>query len=300
MLLTDCPEESQQLLCLLASHKIKHYLLKPGGSPFVTNSGVRASEVFSSHPFVVVLGHIGGSARALMSLLADDHIRSTPLNDGHFLCELSGPYWLQKRRGDGDLELLRSEDCSDLMFISHSYLRDCLFRKCSPTALLPLPRGYSIDLVETRFKRIPHGYDWFKWPNTDSSIGASDAEWDGLQEHGVLGRLGYHVGLKGKSKKDRQAILADLFYHEASPSHSAKTLPEHWGAAGSSNRLKTIAYLIAGLCVAEKRKRAKWYYNFHKSIADREADLAWLKATYYDGRFDQRWEWPHTEGECAS
>jgi hypothetical protein len=59
-----------------------------------------------------------------------------------------------------------------------------------------------------------------------------------------------------------------------------------WGEPKTARRLQKLAESIAAFTRNAKRRNEK---NFSKAIQDWEADLAYLKKTYYDNRFSFRW-----------
>jgi hypothetical protein len=63
-------------------------------------------------------------------------------------------------------------------------------------------------------------------------------------------------------------------------------------AASSGVRLQKIAQSIATFCKHARRHNSA---SYNASIADWEDDLAWLKKSFYDGKFDRKFPWPRTQ-----
>ena len=125
--------------------------------------------------------------------------------------------------------------------------------------------------------------DFFLWPTTNASIGDGHIAKDHWPEKGALKHVGYRVGILGKSKPQRLAILRTFFELDAIPILDSPTYVAEWGSQRSSARLKKMAYSIATFCRFAKGRRRAW---MGPAITHWEADLAWLKATFYNGRFD--------------
>ena len=64
-----------------------------------------------------------------------------------------------------------------------------------------------------------------------------------------------------------------------------------WDAATTAWRLKKMAESIAAFCRSAKRRNG---VGMDEAITGWKTDLAWLKRTYYDGRFDGKFAWPDT------
>jgi hypothetical protein len=134
--------------------------------------------------------------------------------------------------------------------------------------------------------------DFFHWPTTNAPVGLGkivNADWP---DRGLLRYFGYAVGQKGKSISYRKAILSRVFELDALPTIVSSAYMADWGDRCSSARLKKMAYSIATFCRNAKRKRFAWMRH---AIENYEDDLAWLKVSYYDGRFDHRFRWPTTK-----
>lgn len=130
----------------------------------------------------------------------------------------------------------------------------------------------------------------FDWPTTmivPSHHGGSFSL-ENSPERGVLTVMGYRTGLKGLGPVGRRAVLACTFENEL-PSVGSKEYMEGWGRPKSSERLLKIANSIASTVRNQKRNSTR---DMSAAISEREADLEWLRKTYYAGRF--RFPWPST------
>lgn len=130
----------------------------------------------------------------------------------------------------------------------------------------------------------------FDWPTTmivPSRHGGAFSLKDS-PEKGVLTVMGYRTGLKGRGPVGRRAVLARAFEKEI-PFVGSKEYMADWGDPKSSERLLKIANSIASTVKNQKRNSAR---DMSVAISEREADLEWLRETYYAGRF--RFPWPST------
>jgi hypothetical protein len=129
----------------------------------------------------------------------------------------------------------------------------------------------------------------FDWPTTEVYGGGGSellADWLKL---GFLSYLGYKVGSYGGVEDERQAALRTAYNARALPTFFPLDYRNQWGRPRSSLRLQKMAYSIAAFCRNAKRRPEA----MQMAIAEWEADLDWLRTTYYDGRY--RFEWPSTE-----
>lgn len=104
-------------------------------------------------------------------------------------------------------------------------------------------------------------------------------------ETGLLRQYGYKVGVNGLSESQRRRIL-DSVLLEPFPFVNDTAYLREWGKPNTAQRLQKLANCIATFARNAKRRRLS---SHSESIQDWEADLAYLKRTYYDGRFDFRW-----------
>jgi hypothetical protein len=92
--------------------------------------------------------------------------------------------------------------------------------------------------------------------------------------------------MNGLPESQRRQILDTIFIHSLSFVNDTNYLRE-WGEPKTKERLKKLADCIAAFTRNAKRRNAD---SYSKAIQDWEADLAYLKRTYYDGHF----QWPRT------
>lgn len=125
---------------------------------------------------------------------------------------------------------------------------------------------------------------YFRWPDTDVGDHSSHrGTVEVTQEVGVLKSIGYQVGLHAIPLHERRRLLSRVFEHDLTMELERSYLNE-WGGARSSLRLKKLAHTIASLTRNMKRRNGD-----APSIEDWEADLAYLKRRYYDGKYDFPW-----------
>jgi len=116
---------------------------------------------------------------------------------------------------------------------------------------------------------------------------------------GLLKFYGYTVGIDGLPESERRKILDTVFLRplrkidnaayssEWGEPNSAKRLQKlvEWGEPNSTKRLQKLARSIAAFTRLAKGRGG----DFTKAIHDWEADLAYLKRTYYNNRFSFRY-----------
>lgn len=146
--------------------------------------------------------------------------------------------------------------------------------------------------------------NYFPWPNTIKARRLAPLGWP---ETDLLHQLGYVIE---NNESHRRFTLKTLFEQERIPPIVSGVLVEvaKWGGACSAKRLKQIAAAIANSCFWERQRTS---VEAHREIDDfcplgkkkapikthhtgehyasygYEADLAWLKKEYYDGKFDK-------------
>lgn len=131
----------------------------------------------------------------------------------------------------------------------------------------------------------------FPWPSTEAFLGVGNLIENGWPQEGLLGHMGYHVGLSGASRSQRQKILERVFKEIWLPKVWSEEYLDEWGEAESADRLRKIAESIASFAKNMKRKSIG---KSEAAIKDWEEDLDWLKVRFYTGRF--RFRWPDTLG----
>ena len=131
----------------------------------------------------------------------------------------------------------------------------------------------------------------FRWPETED-MGSHDAlDRDHFEyKKGVLSFLGYHVGRKGLPSDKRRSIL-DYAYNGRLPRVNSEEYMEEWDAPRTGPRLHKTANCLAALTRNAKKKTGR---DMSQAIEEWEEDLAYLKVTYYDGRYDGEYDWPGT------
>ena len=136
--------------------------------------------------------------------------------------------------------------------------------------------------------------EWgFDWPHTRivpgrsimGTVNSDPASWPSV---GLLKYLGYSVGANGVSRSKRQIILRDAFIHSV-PNVQSLDYMAGWGLPSSNTRLLKLANSIASFAKNAKRRTSP----HEEAIQDWESDLAWLKETFYHGRY--RFSWPSTD-----
>lgn len=129
----------------------------------------------------------------------------------------------------------------------------------------------------------------FMWPTTTAATGSQNLPSDVFKyEEGLLRQYGYKVGASGLPVSQRRQILDSVFLQPLAFLDDTIYLSE-WGEPNTSRRLQKLAESIAAFTRNAKRRNMS---SFSKAIQDWEADLAYLKRTYYDGRF--YFQWPRT------
>lgn len=145
------------------------------------------------------------------------------------------------------------------------------------------------ETVAYRLNELQNEY--FRWPTTQAPLGDGEVDDAHFQYHqGLLGFVGYRVGAFGVSAVQRRELL-DSVYSGPLPSLNSQEYMADWGAPQTSTRLRKIAASIAAFARNAKRRNPG---RLLEAISEWEADLAYLKAQYYDNRFDHVFVWPET------
>lgn len=105
---------------------------------------------------------------------------------------------------------------------------------------------------------------------------------------GLLSHCGYRVGANGLPESQRRQILDSIFLEPLPFVNDAAYLRE-WGEPSTSRRLQKLANCIATFALNASHNNSS---NLSQAIQDWEADLAYLKRTYYNGHF--HFQWPQT------
>jgi len=170
-------------------------------------------------------------------------------------------------RGLEDIALLHRIHC-ELLFRERKAARD--LRESLDSIFRPLT-GYG---------------EYFPWPTTTAPAAADDA--DALQfpvSAGIMGFLGYRVGATGITPAKRQELL-DYVYRGNLPSINSQEYMDGWGAPQSGARLRKMAESIAAFVRNSRRRNPT---RLRTAVAEWESDLAFLKRSYYEGRYDFPW-----------
>ncbi len=136
----------------------------------------------------------------------------------------------------------------------------------------------------------------FAWPSTAAAPG-TNSELDNYREAtSLLSILGYRTGEKARKEglieSKRHRILREIY--ELSITHDIQQhLPDadEWGGPKTSTRLRRMVYCSAESTKDMKRKRSG---DYQTAIDQREADLEWMKETFYIGRYEKYWEYATT------
>lgn len=127
---------------------------------------------------------------------------------------------------------------------------------------------------------------YFKWPSTEARGGNGRLTMFDAEKEGMLSFLEYRVGrVKGEPQAVRRMILVRVFEGSLPPVFN-KDYMSQWGANGSPERLHKMAVSIAAFARNFKRRRSA---NYNDAIRDWEADLEFLRVTFYVGRFGFGW-----------
>lgn len=111
------------------------------------------------------------------------------------------------------------------------------------------------------------------------------------RDKGLLAYMGYKVGKTGEAEPTRHQILQEVFCLDLTDFHEISDVAylQEWGSPRSGDRLHKMANSIATFCRNQRQKNNA----SAEAIADWEADLTWLRTTYYKGVM--RFCWPHTD-----
>lgn len=128
--------------------------------------------------------------------------------------------------------------------------------------------------------------DHFEWPSAEAAGGDGGLTGSSWPAEGVLGFLGYRVGItQGLSELARRHIL-DLVCNSPLPPINGPAYMREWATPGSAARLRKLAEALASFARNAKRKRG---VSMDSAIADWERDLNYLYDRYYVGKFGFAW-----------
>ena len=115
-----------------------------------------------------------------------------------------------------------------------------------------------------------------------------------LYKKGLLGFVGYSVGVSGDIESSRRRVLDCVFCRKL-PMVNSDEYMSQWGAPETSKRLKKMAESIAAFTRNAKLKQQKGRGDFSLATSEWEADLDYLYNKYYAGRFNHDFNWPTTD-----
>lgn len=135
-----------------------------------------------------------------------------------------------------------------------------------------------------------------QWPESGEdfpyvSSGSGGMSFNAEVEKGPLRRSGYRVGKGGEMTEERRTTLKEVFTidHGEFPGAYPIGYLDDWGQPESGMRLKKMADSIASFCRTHKRQSNP----SQQAINDWEADLKWLKKTFYHP-LNFGFNWPTT------
>lgn len=139
---------------------------------------------------------------------------------------------------------------------------------------------------DRRRRRPPSPDEYFKWPDTNATIGSGSLSTEGWLQEGLLRFMGYQVGsTNGVATIVRRRMLEEIFEGALPPVFEPYYL-EKWGGPESPMRLQQMAESIAAFTRNAKRRRDSRYRD---AIRAWEGDLRFLYEQYYVDRFHFAW-----------
>jgi hypothetical protein len=294
LLLGDGPFEALELAEFLSNYDIPAHLEHLYHIEDSSRSAwEKWSILISSIPPVVVVGNKSFASRGFLSLLMSKGARDHEYTPG---CEL--PYWIKRiDEGNDRCCFFRSRSLETITFISQEMFLAEIFTKGNgalnfgPVWQNHIEQHPALKAVRELRKDINFLDEGFKWPKTEADPGEAALGPTDWPQVGMLKFLGYSVGVSGETRTTRQRILSDLFHKVNLPRVDSLAYVNEWGAPESSARLRKMAQSIAAFCRGAHRRDE---YAMSLAIDEWEEDLAWLKTTYYDGKFDRQFQWPET------
>ena len=129
----------------------------------------------------------------------------------------------------------------------------------------------------------------FVWPSTEAPESSESLDSMDAQKKGLLGIMGYRVGINGLSDFQRRDLLSAIYEESLVQCGSPEYMAE-WGDNSTSTRLQKLANCLATFTRNAKRRH---FAGLAQSIQNWEDDLSFLKKSYYDGRYS--FDWPDTK-----
>lgn len=177
------------------------------------------------------------------------------------------------------LRRLADENWDDLHVLS-LILAELLFRR----------KRHAVTLRQRVVARIIElQLESFAWPSTEAPAGVGSLDGSAWPKESLLSYMGYRTGMRGADEESRRDIL-DFVYAQEVPNVNSAEYMKKWGRPRTGQRLRQMAVSLANFVKNEKRRDP---FAYALSIEEREADLAYLKAKYYAGRYD--FVWPRTD-----
>ena len=216
----------------------------------------------------------GGSVSQSQSRASGGHSALAPSKPSQLGYQGDRPYWRLRKPDLLALAPILWNDSTGL----RNLLQE-LRRRRSRRWNLTLRTHLELRLTEM-------GQDYFVWPTTEAPIANGAGLHDiGMRSEGVLRASGYKVGRSaGLAARERRLILHEIYWDPLGGDFDPSYL-EEWGAPNCGVRLQKLANTIASLTRNAKRRGPEMLM----AIQDWESDLAYLKATYYDRRYDFAW-----------
>jgi len=178
-----------------------------------------------------------------------------------------------------DLESLSNAHWADCGALIHVALE--LFHRKTQRAISLRTR-----LLERISELIAQG---FPWPSTDAEpTDSNSAVFIDAPTTGMLGYLGYRVGVSGVATDDRLALLSTIYTHRLPQINSADYMLQ-WCEPSTSIRLRKMADSIAAFVRNAKRRASPP----RVAIDEWEADLQYLYTKHYLGCYN--FFWPNTD-----
>jgi hypothetical protein len=134
----------------------------------------------------------------------------------------------------------------------------------------------------------------FPWPEFQVSDDAPSTALEQQVKASPLVRLEYRVGTtNGQPTKERRRILSEAFSTDDLPKADfrdgvrpamQREYMQSWGSSSSRKRLRRIAWHLAMLISMHSRQQ-----NLETAVEEWQADLAWLRKSYYSSAMRFRW-----------
>jgi hypothetical protein len=294
LLMGDGPFEARELAEFLHRFDISVYLENLAPPDSSSEENWEGWCCFGSiYTPVVVLGKQNFASKGLISLLLSKHIRDR----GNYPPAIFRNWIERVEENEGRCHYLRSRSLATVTFISQEMLLAGIFTKGNGE--LNFGSAWQKHMEEHPALKAVHGIredfkllnETFQWPKTEAKPGEQPIGQTDWPQVGMLGFLGYSVGQNGELRTTRQRILRDLFYKVDLPKVENQAYVDEWGTPESGARLRKMAQSIAAFCRGARRRDE---FALSVAIEEWEEDLAWLKTTYYDGKFDRQFQWPET------